>query len=280
MKDQEEYFSNIISTYDSAVLQSLTTAPKGSTKSLLISGMPRSGTTLIEQIVSSHSEVSSTGESNIFRGAILSTAARMAAKKNPLSLLKDSNLEPLAKMVIAETQRKANVFVDEGQLFTDKTLGNFENFGLILSLFPETKALCIDRHPLDICLSNFQIFYTSGKQFSYNMEMIALRYKLYIKLIEYWQKRFPKQILLVRYEDVVDNQEEASKKIINFCGLDWEEHCLNFYETKNSVRTSSFGQVRQKIYGSSIGRWKKYASHLRPAANILGINIDELSGLS
>tara|TARA_Y100000768_G_scaffold329486_1_gene267829 strand:+ start:1532 stop:3247 length:1716 start_codon:yes stop_codon:yes gene_type:complete len=232
-------------------------------KPIFICGMPRSGTTLCEQILSSHSKISGAGE--------LSELTELSGIEN---LIQTDN----EKISNFEINLKDNLFMqnirdkyinfltklkDNGSNYvTDKLPHNFIFIGLIKIIFPDAKIIYCKRDPIDNCFSLFtHKFIEMSHQYSYNQSMLAKYYLLHEDLMNFWLNKF-KDIFVLDNEELVNNQEYVSKELINYCNLDWEEACLNFQDNKRQVRTASIEQVRQPINKKSIGAWKKYETHL------------------
>jgi tetratricopeptide (TPR) repeat protein len=225
---------------------------------IFILGMPRSGTSLVEQIISSHEEVYGAGEINSLLEPILEKILSNEKNKNIFS---DKNLLSMRKKYLdsfAQLSTSANVI-------TDKTPANFQYIGFILSMFPDAKIIHLKRDPRAICWSIYQSnWYENGYRFSYNMDDLATYYGLYSKLMDFWHKKFPEKIYDICYEDLTTSQEDETKKLLEYCELDWDDNCLNFHKNKRSVKTASSQQVREKMYQGSSEAWKKYESHIQP----------------
>lgn len=232
-----------------------------SKKPIFIVGMPRSGTSLVEQIISTHPDV--------FGGGELSYLANSINKHfnyaDPLVFFesvrneKESNFYKIGQDYI----ELVNKFSENKKYVTDKMPVNFRLIGFIKIALPDAKVIHCQRIAEDTCLSIFKNYF--GKDvmpWAYNQQELALYYKNYRKLMDHWNKTLPNFIYNVSYEELINNQEEESKKLIKYCGLDWHEDCLNFHRNKRSVSTASANQVRQNIYTSSINTWKNYEGHL------------------
>lgn len=232
-----------------------------SKKPIFIVGMPRSGTSLVEQIISTHPDV--------FGGGELSYLANSINKHfnyaDPLVFFesvrneKESNFYKIGQDYI----ELVNKFSENKKYITDKMPVNFRLIGFIKIALPDAKVIHCQRIAEDTCLSIFKNYF--GKDvmpWAYNQQELALYYKNYRKLMDHWNKTLPNFIYNVSYEELINNQEEESKKLIKYCGLDWHEDCLNFHRNKRSVSTASANQVRQNIYTSSINTWKNYEGHL------------------
>jgi len=232
-----------------------------SKKPIFIVGMPRSGTSLVEQIISSHPDIFGGGELTYLANCInkhfnyVDPSVFFEAIKNE----KGSNFYKIGQDYID----LVNKFSDNKKYVTDKMPVNFRLIGFIKIALPDAKVIHCQRIAEDTCLSIFKNYF--GKDvmpWAYNQQELALYYKNYQKLMDHWNKTLPNFIYNVSYEELINNQEEESKKLIKYCGLDWHEDCLNFYRNKRSVSTASANQVRQNIYTSSINTWKNYERYL------------------
>jgi tetratricopeptide (TPR) repeat protein len=245
---------NLLPNSNNQSLQNITPTKRP----IFILGMPRSGTSLVEQIISSHKEVFGAGEINTLITPILE---KMLSNEKDKNIFSDKDLFSMRKKYLdslAQLSTSANVV-------TDKTPANFQYIGIILSMFPDAKIIHLKRDPRAICWSIYQSnWYENGYRFSYNMDDLVTFYGLYSRLMEFWHKKFPEKIYDVCYEDLTTNQEEETKKLLEYCELDWDENCLNFHKNKRPVKTASSFQVRQKMYQGSSEAWKKYESHIQP----------------
>jgi len=225
---------------------------------IFILGMPRSGTSLVEQIISSHEEVYGAGEINSLVEPILEKILLNGEDKNMFS---DKNLLSMRKKYLDSFARLPT----SADVITDKTPANFQYIGIILSMFPDAKIIHLKRDPRAICWSIYQTnWYENGYRFSYNMDDLVTFYGLYSKLMDFWHNKFPEKIYDICYEDLTTNQEEETKKLLEYCELDWDDNCLNFHKNKRPVKTASSFQVKQKMYQGSSEAWKKYESHIQP----------------
>ena len=235
-------------------LQNITTTKRP----IFILGMPRSGTSLVEQIISSHEEVYGAGEINSLVEPILEKILLNGEDKNMFS---DKNLLSMRKKYLDSFARLPT----SADVITDKTPANFQYIGIILSMFPDAKIIHLKRDPIAICWSIYQSnWYENGYRFSYNMDDLVTFYGLYSKLMDFWHNKFPEKIYDICYEDLTTNQEEETKKLLEYCELDWDDNCLNFHKNKRPVKTASSFQVKQKMYQGSSEAWKKYESHIQP----------------
>ena len=229
---------------------------------IFIVGLPRSGSTLIEQILSSHSKVEGTME----LPNMLNMARRLGSGTKDqtsypeiLSKLSTSEIESLGKQYISETKMIRSEF----PFFIDKMPNNFSHIGLINLILPNAKIIDSRRDPLDTCFSCYKQLFARGQMFTYDFNELARYYVNYIKLMDHWDEVLPGKVYRVFYENIVENQEDETKNLLEFCNLPFEENCLRFYETKRAVKTASSEQVRQPIYRKSIHHWKNYEPFLK-----------------
>ena len=256
------------------ITENLSFKPKikeGQIKPIFICGMPRSGTTLCEQILSSHSKISGAGE--------LSELTDLSGLENLIQAdhEKIANLEAKSKdqLFMQNIHDKYLTFLNKysnnkNEFVSDKMPHNFILIGLIKSIFPNAKIIYCKRDPIDNCFSLYtHKFIEMSHQYSYNQIMLGKYYLLHKDLMSYWLNKF-KDIFILDNEELVNNQEFVSRELVKYCGLDWEEECLNFHNTKRQVRTASIEQVRQPINKKSIGAWRKYEPYLTELVSTLG----------
>ena len=229
---------------------------------IFILGMPRSGTSLVEQILSSHSEVFGAGE----RIIIVKLLQKYFGEKN-LSLFfeDDKNFnKDLFSIIGKEYVYAIKNISDNSARFTDKLPENFFWIGLIKLILPNAKILHCSRDPRDNCFSLFKNYFPNNSlDYSYNLHNVVEYYNLYYDLMNYWKNLFPKFIFEVKYENLVSNTEKEIRSMLNFCDLQWDNKCLDFYKNKRAVKTASDVQARNKIYSSSINLWKKYENFFK-----------------
>ncbi len=237
---------------------------------IFILGLPRAGSTLIEQILASHSMIDGTLElPNILSIAQSLRGDDIYGKlgnypKSMASLSQDER-KSLGKKFIDETRMHRK----DAPMFTDKMPNNFRHIGLIHLIMPNAKIIDARRYPLDCCFSMFKQLFAQGQEFTYGLAEAGSYYTSYVKLMNHWDKVLPNKILRVNNEDVIEDLEGQVKRMLDFIGLPFEEQCISFYETDRSVRTASSEQVRQPINKSGMGRWKPYAKNLKPLLNAL-----------
>jgi tetratricopeptide (TPR) repeat protein len=236
---------------------------------LFVVGMPRSGTTLIEQILSSHSRVFGAGEISDFRESIPNVNANEAVIAIRQVVLSAPALRQLAARYL-DRIRSAAPTVDR---IVDKMPANFALVGLIHLALPNARIIHALRDPIDTCLSCFSTLFVGEQPYAYDLGELGRYYRGYQALMDYWRTVLPPNILLeVRYEDLVHDLEAQARRILTHCGLPWEKTCLDFHQTRRSVRTASCVQVRQPIYHGSVGRWRPYAKELKPLLQALGMS--------
>lgn len=240
---------------------------------VFIVGMPRSGTSLVEQILASHSRVYGAGELNDMKFTVR-LAAQISEIRQPYPACVPGLSKPnLQRLGMDYLERIARITPGEHDRVIDKHPLNFQFVGLILLMYPKAKIIHTVRHPLDTCLSCFFQNFTKGQHYSFDLTKLAHFYNDYRRLMQHFEMLFPDNILKVQYEDVTENQEEQTRRLLAFCELPFEQACLDFHKTRRVVKTASFLQVRKPIYRSSKGRWRNYESQLADVARILGLDI-------
>ena len=237
---------------------------------IFILGLPRSGSTLLEQILASHSKIDGTLElPNILSMAQSLRGDDIYGKEGnyPKSMesLTLKQREDFGKSFIEDTRMHRK----DAPMFTDKMPNNFRHIGLIHLIMPNAKIIDARRYPLDCCFSMFKQLFAQGQEFTYGLKEAGSYYSSYVKLMHHWEKVLPGKILRVNNEDVISDLDEQVKRILEFLDLPFEEECISFYETNRSVRTASSEQVRKPINKDGMGRWKPYAKYLKPLLNVL-----------
>ena len=242
---------------------------------IFIVGLPRSGSTLLEQILASHSQVDGTKE----LVEILSIVRRLSAKKkvsdisrypDVLKELDASQLKDLGQEYIDRTRIQRG----DGAFFIDKMPNNFLHVGLIHMILPNSKIIDARRHPMATCFSGFTQLFASGQRFTYGLANIGSYYRDYVHVMDHWDLVLPGRVLLVQYEDVVADTEIQVRRILEYCDLPFEKACLEFHQTERAVRTASSEQVRQPIYSGALEHWRNYEKHLDELKNALGPVLD------
>jgi len=228
---------------------------------VFVVGMPRSGTSLTEQILASHPLVYGAGELEAMRDVLISIPElSLATFPQGIEQYGADFFEKYAAEYHARARRDS-----EGKPYVvDKMPQNFLYIGMIRLMFPQAKVIHCVRDPVDVCVSCFKRYFSGDIKFSYDLKELGQYYCLYRDLMAHWHDVLPGYIYDARYEDLISDQEGQSRKLLEFCGLEWNDACLSFYKTERSVKTNSYAQVRKPIYSSSVKLWKNYEQHLTP----------------
>lgn len=231
---------------------------------VFILGQPRSGTTLVDRILSSHSSVESLGEINDFVIAFMGAAGDVKSKSELVQKTKDMDFSNVGNAYIKSSSARGI----KAPYLIDKTPANFLYIGLIAKALPNAKIIHLRRNPMDSCYAMYKTLFRMGYPFSYSLEDLGAYYVAYHGLMEHWRSELPDRILDVDYEALVANQEAQSRRMLDHCGLAWEEACLDFHKNKSASATASAAQVRQPIYKTSVEKWRHYESELAPLKSI------------
>ncbi|MDO8786816.1 MAG: tetratricopeptide repeat protein [Sulfuritalea sp.] len=226
---------------------------------VFIVGMPRSGTTLVEQILASHSQVYGAGELDVL--ARIADCALRDIKQNHSGQLTVATLGS----VRADYLAGLDTLDTRAPCVTDKMPLNFRWTGFILTAIPEARVVHVQRDPIATCWSIFKHYFSQkGNGYAYDLADLAEFYKLYVDLMAFWRQRFPGQIYDLNYETLTENQERETQALLKHCDLTWEDRCLEFHKTKRAVKTASSTQVREEMYRGSSEAWRKYKAHIQP----------------
>jgi tetratricopeptide (TPR) repeat protein len=252
----------LVGTYTAEFLAARQEAGDPDPSPIFILGLPRSGSTLLEQVLASHSEVEGTAElPYIGRLATSLNRNRASGINYPEAMreLSSANLAALGAQYLglARMHRRSGA-----PRFVDKMPNNFPNVGLIATILPNAKIVDARRHPLDASLSCWRQLFAKGQNFTYDLTEIGEYYLQYQRMMDHWAAVMPGRVLTVQYEEVVSDFEAQARRLLEFCGLPWQDECLRFWESGRSVRTPSAAQVRQPIYDRSVGHWKHYEPKL------------------
>jgi len=266
---REREVTRMMETFSRAGLESMPRSGRETDTPVFIVGMPRSGTSLVEQVLASHSMVHGAGE--------LRDIGLLAIR---LGINDDNVLYPecVRGMKVRQMRECSGPYLSRlarraGSAYrvTDKMWQNFEHLGLIELLYPRSRVIHCVRDPMDTGLSCYQqSFGTAGPPFAYDLADIGHYYGQYRRLMDHWKEVSGLQMIDVAYEDMVADLESESRRLVSFLDLDWEQACLKFYENPRVVRTASHAQVKRPVYGSSVGRWRNYEAHVQPLADALG----------
>jgi len=267
--NSNKLFSAITSAYSEQFISEASSSGLAEDKPIFILGMPRSGTTLVEQIISSHTDVTGAGElaymgdkAKLFKGGAIAFHKRFP------------------KMGADQWQQMAQTYLaglnnyDEGKAhITDKMPHNFLNIGMISKLLPNAKIIHCKRNPVANCLSIYKTYFGAKNShlYAYNLKELAHYHNLYEDLMAHWRAVLPGRFYEVSYEELTSNQEQESRQLIEYCGLEWQEACLDFHKTDRKVKTASALQVRQPMHNQSVGLWKRYGDALQPLLDDLYI---------
>ena len=230
---------------------------------IFILGLPRAGSTLIEQILASHSMIDGTLElPNILSLAHSLRGDDVYGKKGKYPKI-------IEDLTVDERSAYGNTYINETSIhrksapfFTDKMPNNFRHIGLIKLILPKAKIIDIRRNSMSACFSCYKQLFAEGQEFTYSQERLASYYNNYIDLMNHWNEVLPNEILSIAYEDLITNFEDSVNTILEYCDLPFEQSCIEFYKNKRSVKTPSAQQVRQPIYTSGLDYWKNYDPYL------------------
>jgi tetratricopeptide (TPR) repeat protein len=264
-----EQTDELIRVWTRERIEAIPTASRNAEQAVFIVGMPRSGTSLVEQIIASHPKAFGAGElPNIKRivGTLTGREADPIAFVTDLTALTRPNVETASKHYIDKTRAMA----PGAQRITDKMPDNFRALGLIDRLFPGARVIHCTRGARDTCLSCYTNYFIGTENgFAYDLEDLGSFYADYWRLMKHWKSVLDLPILDVAYEDMIADPEAQSRRLIGFLGLGWDERCLEFHKTKRTTKTLSENQVNKPIYKSSVARWKRYKKHLSPLVELL-----------
>lgn len=266
VQETSSRFEDVMRIFDHEMITRLRNAGDPSDVPIFVLGMPRSGSTLTEQILASHPEVHGAGE----LPDLMAIAQRIVdGKPYPanVTLLDHAVLTAWGNDYVAGLRQRA----PDAKRITDKSPGNFLALGLIHVMLPNAKVIHVSRNPVDTCLSCFMQLFSNGQEYTYNLAELGHYYADYVRLMAHWRKVLPAGSFLdVRYEDIISDPEGQARRIIDYCGLEWNDACLDFHNSERAVRTASVTQVRQPIYKTSVERWRNYEKFLNPLLEALG----------
>jgi tetratricopeptide (TPR) repeat protein len=259
----------VAATFSAEFLESQSGCGSGDPAPIFVVGLPRSGSTLVEQVLASHSCIEGTMElPNILRFVRELDHGEAAADAYPESVtgLSQQRLGELGARYIKETR----IYRTDKPRFIDKMPNNFSHVGLLQLILPKATIIDVRRNPMDTCFSAYKQHFAQGQSFTYDLEDLGSYYRSYIELMDHWDAVLPGKVFHLAYEDLVRNTETVVRQLIAHCGLEFEPACLRFHETQRSVRTASSEQVRLPMYDSGIGHWRHFEAELAPLRRSLG----------
>jgi hypothetical protein len=271
-------FDRIEEVFTPALIAAKAGAGEPAAAPIFVMGMPRSGTTLVEQIIASHPVVHGAGELHAFNDAVNELSAADGGTMpfpDGVPALDGGDLRQIgARYVAALRALAARDETASRERITDKMPSNYYFAGLIHLALPNATIIHCMRDPVDTCVSCFSKLFSGEQNHTYDLAELGRYYRRYQQLMAHWSRALPAgRILDVRYEDVVADLDGQARRIIAHCGLPWDDACLSFHKTERPVRTASVTQVRQPIYSSAIGRWRVYEAQLGPLLDALGMPI-------
>lgn len=272
----ESKTQRLIACCDPAFFEQRAGSGCGDPAPIFIVGLPRSGSTLVEQILASHSTVEGTME--------LPNILTQVRELDQLERGGDGYPESLRRVPAARLAQAGQRYIDETRpiriglpRFIDKMPNNFSHVGLIHLILPNATVIDVRRHPLDACFSTYKQYFAEGQSFGYDLEDLGRYYRCYLALMDHWSRVLPGKVLHVQYEALVRNPETTIRRILSHCGLPFENACLRFHETRRPVRTASAEQVRQPLYRSAVGYWKHFDTELESLRRSLGDSLDRFA---
>jgi hypothetical protein len=250
------FVEDVQRTYTRVTLRGSYPGSSDSVRPVFVVGMPRSGTSMVEQILASHPAVSGAGEFGFWSDAM---------RRHEGALRQEFPGEPLRTKLAAGYLRALGARCPEAPRVIDKTPFNANYLGPIHAIFPRARIIHMRRSPIDTCLSCYFQQFSAEISFAMDLSDLAHYYRQHARLMAHWHDVLPAGTLLdVSYEDLIADQESETRRILNFLGLEWDERCLSFHKTERAVMTASFWQVRQEIYRRSGGRWRNYRKFIEP----------------
>jgi len=266
-EDHRGWIDRIIATCDAAYFRRAQGMGRDSERPVFIVGMPRSGTSLVEQILASHPDVFGAGELLEISTLTRQLPSRLGiAERYPdcLHLLHPAVAGAMADQYVEHIDKRNST----AARVTDKMPNNFQFLGLIAVLFPRARVIRCVRDPADVC---FSCYVHDFKDWTSDLGNLGRYYRDYDRLMVHWRSVLPVPLLEVVYEELIEDPEAVSRRLVTFCGLEWDDRCLAFHQNQRAVRTASLLQVRQPVYKGAVGRWRRYAAHLQPLVEALEV---------
>ena len=264
----ESTYGRIIKMFDGEFFARNSGVEKTAITPIFVVGLPRSGSTLIEQILASHSQVNATHELSDLSRVIHSTRHKKRSRIQFPQQLADFDPADWANSG-QEYIESTELFRGDTAYFVDKNPNNFIYIGILRLAIPNAKIIDAMRHPLDSCFGSFKQLFASGQPFTYDLTEVGEYYLQYRKMMDHWNDVLPGFVLDVQYEEVVADLDTQVRRILDHCNLPFEDACLRFHETERAVKTASSEQVRRPIYSSSVNLWRNYEPHLEALVHIL-----------
>ncbi len=263
------FMERILDVCDAAFLGAVEETPAAERRPVFIVGMPRSGTSLTEQVLASHPAVHGGGEMPLIERICNTLPHRTQGRQPYPECLAEASAGVFAEF--AESyMRHAAAGAGEASVITDKSPLNFRHLGLIARMFPAARIIHCRRDALDTCLSCYFQNFTNGQEYSFDLGDLGRFYCDYRWMMDRWAERLALPVFDLVYEDLVRDLEGVGRRLLAFCGLDWHPDCARFFETERPVLTASRAQVRRPVYTTSIGKWRNYEKHLGPLIEALG----------
>lgn len=267
-KESSSFFNILKKIYSESALNELSNDSHLGSNVIFILGMPRSGTSLVEQILSSHNDVFGAGELSTLRTSWRKAGVQSEAKFHTQLVKKGSDYwGSIGQQYLDEV----NKLKQDERWVSDKMPHNFLMMGLIVKVLPNAKIVHCKRNPIANCLSIYKANFSGVHNYAYNQEELAEYHNLYEGLMSHWRTVMPNRFYEIKYEDLISNQEEETRKLLDYCELPWEDACLDFHKNKRAVTTASAYQVRQPINNKSVDLWKRYGDGLKPLLDNLHI---------
>jgi len=268
------YVDSHVSTFTNDFFNSRAAFGRSETMPIFVLGMPRSGTSLVEAILASHTHVFGAGELDWF-DQLVSALPNLTGDKiqypECITQLNAATVSNLGDKYITYLK----MLSQNSPYVINKLPANFQRLGVIRLLFPNAKIIHCRRNPMDTCLSIYSRFFPNNLPWSYNLHKLGEYYIEYERLMKHWHSVIPDDFIFdIQYEDLVANQKVVTEHLLNFIGLPWEDGCMDYYKNKRGVRTASSQQVKQPVYSTSVGRWKHYEKHLGPLMKAMDMDMD------
>ncbi|PIB23085.1 hypothetical protein BFP76_08645 [Amylibacter kogurei] len=233
---------------------------------IFVTSMPRSGSTLVEQIIASHSQVTGVGEVGHAVTTARSLILREGGKFQPADKITPDEIHGMGEFIATKLSELAG----DNNRVADKSIQTYTMMGLVQAALPKAKIVVVNRDPRDNLLSIYRNKFTDGTHsYAYDLHALGIYYNKFVDMVNFWRAKMPNQFYEIQYEDLIDNPEEETRKLIDFCDLEWEDACLNFHQSKREIKTLSVYQVRQPIYKSSMKAWQRYEAELKPMFDAL-----------